>query len=117
MYDLDAGRLAVQYSHGRCSSAGGWDVPEYTVTGLFLRFERKIRRKDLPLNPKKFRKYPIKDSPGAFVFENGEDGIEFVETRTKSIESISFDPPTKHSTLSCRETPSNILFSGDLRFD
>ncbi len=97
------GTMNVEYAAGPCNvtKRKGWNVPEFTVTSLFLTLSKHLSAQELGLSSIGFRKYPIKDVPGAFVFENEAAGMEYTLTSKRYIESVSFSPKKKYDDLYC----------------
>lgn len=104
-YDLKEGKLSVEYSRGLCSDEKkeGWNVPEFTVTRIFFDFYKPVNSKKLPIDSTGFRKYPIKDVSGAFIYESDEKGIDYSVTSEGKIESITFYPSNKYDHLFCEK--------------
>jgi hypothetical protein len=105
IFNLKEGKLDVQYSMGYCTELKrkGWNVPEFTVTGISLSPKKQVEPEKLGINLSNFELTEVFDVPGAFEGRNDELGIELVKTRKGKIESISFYPPSKFDHLYCRE--------------
>ena len=103
-YSLKDGKVDIEYSTGLCGNKNkdGWNVPEFTVTRIFFDFKKPPNpKKYLNIHSKDFRKYPIKDVPGAFIYENEKIGIDYSITRKGKIESVTFYPAQKYDHLYC----------------
>lgn len=107
MFDFPEVQVFVLYSAGPCKPgrSSGWNVSEYTVTGISLSFRPPIKSKALPFSLKSgFRNYPIFDSRKGKVYENDEKGIEVVMNSNGRVESISLDPKKEDSSKHCKKS-------------
>lgn len=108
-YELDGGRMSVQYSTGRCirkvedgaEKIYGWNVPEWTVIDMNFTLKRRVNPKKLNLKYSDFRSYEVNDVPGAMVYENDGLGFDFSVYKGK-ISDITFRPSNKYDYLYCK---------------
>ena len=103
-YKLKDGNIDVEYSKGFCSIGDkeGWNVPELTVTRIFITPAKGLTPQQLGFRTKEFIKHEIEDVPGAYTFENEKDGINFSVRRTGTVEAISLYPGQGYRDLFCR---------------
>lgn len=108
-FDLKEGRVFVGFASGLCiitpDNGGkpmGWKVPEWTVITVSFTPNKPFNPKRLPFDRPGFRKYPVSDVPGGFVFENDESGISFGTNRKGKVDDVSFDPPSRFDNLRCQ---------------
>jgi hypothetical protein len=98
-------RMTIHYSRGTCESTrqkDGWDVPEFTVTRIFLFLQVPKGRKALPFSTKSgFRRYRIPGSVNAWAYENDQLGRIFVLNSKGLLESISFYPSDAENGKYC----------------
>ncbi|MGB7208365.1 MAG: hypothetical protein WBD27_06885 [Pyrinomonadaceae bacterium] len=109
-FDIDEGRVFVEFASGLCVvtpySEGkpiGWKVPEWTAISMSFTPNKPFNPRKLTFDTSGFRKYPVSDVPGAFVYENDEIGIDFSVTRKGKVGNVGFYPSSKFDHLRCTE--------------
>jgi len=109
-FDLHAGRIFVGFASGLCTvtpySDGipiGWKVPEWSIISMSFTPKRPLNPKKLPFDLATFGKTPVNDSPGAFILENNELGIELAMNSKKRITFVGLRPPQKFDALHCKK--------------
>jgi hypothetical protein len=100
---LKEAAIHVEYSSGLCEgrTTDGWNVPELTVTRIFVAPSKDTTPRKLGISLARFEKHKISDSLGAFSFENESDGINVTLNSTGKIESISLYPTKQQLSLHC----------------
>lgn len=104
-YKTKDGKITIEYSRGLCSNKEeeGWNVPEFTVTRIFLDFKEPQSFNTFPIKIDEFYKHPVSDVPDAFSYENDESGISYPVTPKGIIKDIEFYPSSKFDYLHCSE--------------
>lgn len=102
-YDLDNGRLSVDYSIGKCSehqSLDGYNIEENVVIGIYLYLFKEVEISKFNFNLDKFEKITNPDTNG-INYLNENLGIE-ISGDEKTIRSIEFSPSiSQESKFGC----------------
>lgn len=104
-YKYDDYIIYVHYSHGLCevTKKEGWNVPEFTVTSIFVSLYKNINYRKLNLKLKKLYREEIYDVPNAYVYYDYENGESYGIDSKGLLESVSFDPGQKSDYLYCKK--------------
>lgn len=97
--------IYVHYSPGLCevTKKEGWNVPEFTVTSIFVSLYKNINYRKLNIKLKKLHREEIYDVPNAYVYYDYENGESYGIDSKGLLESVSFDPGQKNDYLFCEK--------------
>jgi hypothetical protein len=102
-YNTSFGKVTIEYSKGLCKEgANGWNVPEFTVTRVFVDFNPPLERRKFRFGTTGFKKSKILDSVNAYSFENDKLGVSYVLKTNGRIEGVDFYPPMIKDALRCK---------------
>ena len=104
-YKYDDYSISVYYSRGLCETTKeeGWNVPELTVTKIFVSLYKKIDYRKLNLKLKRLYRKEIYDVPNAYIYYNYEKGEAYSVDSKGILESVSLKPEQKSSYLFCEK--------------
>lgn len=103
-YKYDDYIIYVHYSPGLCDATKeleGWNVPEFTVTSIFVSLYKNINYRQLNIKLKKLHREEVYDVPNAYTYYDYENGESYGIDRKKFLESVAFDPGQKSNYLYC----------------
>lgn len=104
-YKYDDYIIYVDYSPGLCemTKKEGWNVPEFTVTEIFVSLYKKVNYRKLNIKLKKLDREEVYDVPGTYVYYNYENGESYNINSKGLIGSVSFEPGQKSDYLYCEK--------------
>lgn len=102
-YKYDDHIIYVHYSHGLCETTKeeGWNVPEFTVTNIFVGLYKKINYRKLNLKLKKLDREKIYDVPNAYIYHDYETGESYNINSKGLLGSVDLQPKQKMNYLFC----------------
>jgi hypothetical protein len=106
-YDLEEGRLDVEYSGFNFCAQGqgaGWNVSEWTVVEVTYHFNKPPRFSSMNLDLTRFKKVrESPHSPDMISYVNNGEGIAYVVSSEGELIEIRYFPPVQYNNLRCRK--------------